>query len=386
MSFIPSEDDQQIGMDLAIKLRAMSPVPEVMYVVNSLDGGGAERLLTNIILPQEAPERITVVTLRAGGIFRATLENAGVRVIDLGMVRYRHALRGAVRLASLMRARRPAVVHGWDYFSNLLALVALRLSGVRAAMFWAAFGTDFGTQKLKWQFRATMRLNARLSSHVEGVIYNGEEVRDFHHRIGFRERRAVVISNSIDSNVFRHDPQQRADMRESLGIAPHEVVVAVLARVDLMKDWPAMCEAVRDLPGVITVAAGSGTTSLPPQPGMIQLGWRDDVVSVLSAADIFLLGSAYGEGVSLALGEAMLCGLPCIVTDVGGNGALVGDSGIVVKPNDVMAMRQAIIDLARDPERRHELGSRARTRAAAATSRDDVVQRLHRLTLAEASR
>jgi glycosyltransferase involved in cell wall biosynthesis len=362
----------------------MPAPPITLYVAYSLDGGGAERLLTNIILQQNAPTRISVVSLRPGGIFRATLENAGVTVTDLGMTNYHHAFRGVFQLAALMRARRPEVVHGWDYFSNLLAFVALHLVRLPARIFWAAFCTDFGTQKLKLRFRAAMRLNVLLSSRVDGVIYNGVEVRDFHHGIGFRERRTVVISNAIDANAFRHDPAMRDSMREQLGIAPDDVVVAVVARVDVMKDWPSICEAVRDLPGVVTVAVGAGTNALPPQAGLIQLGWRDDVVSVLSAADIFLLGSAFGEGTSLAVGEAMLCGLPCIVTDVGGNGALVGDSGIVVEPRNVNAMRQAVIDLACDRERRTTLGRLARTRAASATSRDDGVPRLHVLGLAEA--
>lgn len=376
-----------------------------MYVVYSLNGGGAERLLTNIILQQSHRDSIVVVSLIPGGTFRPTLEEAGATVTDLGMAHYADVLRGAWKLARLMRARRPAVVHGWDYFGNLLAFIAMwigfsnpirrvrgpALGRVRGPalhpprVFFAVFCTDLAAQKTKWRFRTVIRLNALLSSRVDGVVYNGVEVRDFHRRLGFREKRTVVISNSIDAEFFQHDAERRATMREELGIAASDVVVVIVARVDPMKDWPAMCEAVRAIPGVVTIAIGEGTTSLPPQEGFIPLGWRDDIVSVLSAADLFLLGSAFGEGTSLAVGEAMLCGLPCIVTDVGDNGTLVGDAGIVVAPRNAAAMRNAIIELARDPERRRVLGRIARTRAAAATSRDDGVRQLHVVSLAEAS-
>lgn len=360
--------------------------PRTMYVANTLTGGGAERLLTNLILLQEAPERITVVTLRPGGVFRATIEDAGVEVIDLGMTRYHHAILGLVRLARLIRARRPEIVHAWDYFSNVLAFAARALARSRARIFWSAFGTDFGTRKIKQRFRVVLALNTMLSERVDGVMYNGTEVRDFHRGIGFREPRSVVISNSIDADIFRHDAARRTAVREALGIAPDNVMVAVVARVDPQKDWPTVAEAVRDLPGVVTVAVGSGTEALPAQPGFIGLGWRDDVVGILSAADIFLLASAYGEGTSLALGEAMLCGLPCIVTDVGGNGRLVGDAGIVLQPGNPAAIRTAILTLAGDPARRRVMGGLARARAAAATSRDGGIQRLHELELAEESR
>jgi glycosyltransferase involved in cell wall biosynthesis len=357
-----------------------------MYVTYSLDGGGAERLLTNVILQQHAPERVRVVTLRPGGVFRAALEEAGVEVIDLHMTRYHHALFGVFRLARLIREQRPEIVHGWDYFTNLLVVVARFLARSEARVFWAAFGTDFGPRKPKLRFRAVVRLNALLSPRVDGVAYNGEEVRDHHRTIGFRERRAVVISNSIDADVFRHDALERAAMRAELGIAPEAVVVAVVARVHPQKDWPTVCEAVRDLPGVVTVAVGAETASLPPQRGLIRLGWRDDVVRVLSTADIFLLPSAFGEGLSLALGEAMLCGLPCIVTNVGGNGRLVGDAGIVTEPRNPAAIREAVVALAGDPERRRHLGQLARARAAAATSRDGRLQGLHALDAVEVSR
>lgn len=355
-----------------------------MYVTHTLDGGGAERLLTNIILQQNTPDRVRVVALRPGGVFRPVLEEAGVEVTDLGMTRYEHALFGVVRLARLIRTHRPDVVHGWDYFANLLVLFARFLARSKARLFWAAFGTDFVAPRLR--FRAVIRLNAMLSPRVDGIAYNGVEVRDYHHGIGFREERSVVISNSIDADVFRHDSAQRALVRSQLGIAADDVVVVVVARVDPQKDWPTVCEAVRELPGVVTVAIGAGTGSLPPQPRLIRLGWRDDVTSILSAADVFLLASAFGEGVSLALGEAMLCGLPCVVTDVGGNGRLVGDAGVVVQPRDAAAIRDAIAELARDPDRRRALGRLARTRAAAATSRDGAIHRLHALEFAEEPR
>lgn len=359
------------------------PLPETIYVSYSLAGGGAERILVNVILQQSVRRSIRVVTLRPGGVFRAPLEEAGVEVIDLGMTRYRHAFRGAFRLARLIRAHRPQVLHGWDYFTNLLVFPARFLARSKARIFWAAFGTDLGPMKLKRRFRAVVRMNAFLSRFVDGVAYNGIEVRDYHHAIGFREARSAIISNSTNTDDFQHDAQHRAAFREELGLQPEDVVVVVVARVDPQKDWPTVCEAVRGLRGVVTLACGSGTESLPAQPGLLALGWRDDVVKVLSAADIFLLASAFGEGTSLALGEAMLCGLPCIVTDVGGNGRLAGDAGIVVQPRDTAAIREAIATLAADPRRREELGRRARARASAAIARDRGPEHLHALDAAE---
>jgi glycosyltransferase involved in cell wall biosynthesis len=357
------------------------PFSHTMYVTTGLHGGGAERLLTNMLLQQGARERISVVSLLPGGVFRRTLEDAGISVTDLGMSSDRHALRGMFALAALLRARRPTVVYGWMYHANVLTMLALLLATRRRTpLFWGIFATDVDDGGFRWKTRMVRGVSAVLSRWVSGVVYNAAEARDFHRRIGFREPRSVVISNCVDPEVFRHDPRQRGDLRAELGIDPDSVVVAIVARVAPMKDWRTMCEAVRDLPGVVTVAIGKGTDELPPQPGFLGLGWRDDVVRVLSAADIFLLGSAFGEGTSLALGEAMSCGLPCIVTDVGGSAALVGDGGIVVEPRNPLSIREAIVRLASDRERREELGRIALARATVAESGEATIRQLRALS------
>jgi glycosyltransferase involved in cell wall biosynthesis len=362
--------------------------PHTMYVTTSLHGGGAERLLTNMLLQQGARDRISVVSLLPGGVFRGTLEEAGISVTDLGMTRYRHALRGMFALAALIRDRRPSAVYGWMYHGNVLAMLSLLLAGrPRTRLLWGIFATDVRGGGFRWKPRVVSGVSAFLSRWVSGVIYNAEEARQYHLRIGFREPRSLVISNCVDPEVFRHDPRQRGDLRAELGIEPDKVVVAIVARVDPMKDWTTMRDAVRNLPGVVTVAIGKGTDEMPAQAGFIGLGWRDDVVRILSAADVFLLGSAFGEGTSLALGEAMSCGLPCIVTDVGGNSTLVGDGGIVVAPRNPLAIREAIQQLAVDGARRETLGRIARERAIAAESTDATILRLRLLSpAAEGSR
>jgi glycosyltransferase involved in cell wall biosynthesis len=345
--------------------------PRTLHVITALHGGGAERLLTNVVLQEDAPESTSIVSLLPGGVFRPVLEQAGFTVTDLGMRSPLQSLRALFRLAALMREQQPAVVQGWMYHANLLAFLALRLARLRnVRLIWGVFCTDIPAADLTLGLRFVRRANALVSRFVDELVYNADAARDFHRAFGFREKESRIISNSIDADVFRHDARKRRALRRELGIADDTIVVAVVARIDPMKDWSTLRDAVRDLKGVVTVAVGKGTDKLPPQKGFLGLGWRDDVAAILSAADIFLLGSAFGEGLSLALGEAMLCGLPCIVTRVGGNGTLAGDAGIVIEPRDVHAMREAILQLANDRERRELLGRRARQRALDGAARN----------------
>jgi glycosyltransferase involved in cell wall biosynthesis len=353
-----------------------------LYVTTGLHGGGAERLLTTTVLQRSPTERVRVVCLTPGGVFRPAIEAAGVAVTDLGM-RHRHdGPRCVAALARSIRDDRPDVIYAWMYHANVASVLARTLAGrPRAPLFWANFCTDGLGPTPRWSARLLRRAAAWLSSGVDGVIYNAEAARDYHRQIGFREPRSIVLGNVIDTTVFRRDRTSRLSVRAEIGLSGDDLVVAAVARVDPMKDWGAVRQAVHGIPGVVTVAIGDQTDRLPPQPGFVGLGWRNDVERVLGAADMFVLGSAFGEGASLALGEAMLCGLPCIVTDVGDNALTLGDAGVVVPPRQPLAIRAAIEQLAADPARRESLGRAAQARALEAMRRPDTFARLRELSL-----
>jgi len=132
-----------------------------------------------------------------------------------------------------------------------------------------------------------------------------------------------------------------------------------------MKNWPGMLAMSASLAekNIWLVAVGEGTERLPPGPQRLLLGRRDDMPALYAAADIFLLASHFGEGTSVALTEAMACGLPVIVTDVGDNGAAAQDAGFVVKPRDDASLAQTLSRLAFDPALRTRAGKTAKERA-----------------------
>lgn len=73
------------------------------------------------------------------------------------------------------------------------------------------------------------------------------------------------------------------------------------------------------------------------------IGVTDDIPQFLYDADLFVMSSAW-EGLPIALTEATISGLPCIVTDVGGCSEVIekSNNGIVVEPKDAQALAEAI--------------------------------------------
>jgi glycosyltransferase involved in cell wall biosynthesis len=112
------------------------------------------------------------------------------------------------------------------------------------------------------------------------------------------------------------------------------------------------------------------------------LGAREDIAEIVPAFDIQVSSSSSGEGFPNVVGEAMCCGVPCVVTDVGESAAVVGDTGIVVPPRDPAALAAAIERLiALGREGLEALGRRARERAVDRYSLDAVVREYEALYL-----
>lgn len=324
----------------------------VMHVITGLDTGGAETQLALLVGARKAAgAEDIVVSLIPGGAVREHLEHAGVAVHDLGMQRGRPSLAGLLRLRSLIRRTKPRIVQSWMYHADLIAAFALRFSGRKNAtpLIWGIRCSDMNLADYGRGLRWTLGLCARYSHVPDMVVANSEAGLKAHVDLGYRPRQSRVIDNGIDTVRYRPDAALRTQVRAELAIDSGVKLVAHVARVDPMKDHETLLAAMRELPDVELLLIGLGTESLATRPGWHGLGQRADVPRLLSACDLIVASSAYGEGFSNALAEGMASGLPAIATDVGDAARIVGQSGRIVPPRDAQALAKAIHKLAFEP-------------------------------------
>lgn len=341
---------------------------DVVHVMTGLEVGGGEMLLLELCREDMrhgwSP---AVASLISDGPMRERFAEIGVQVMGLGMRRGNWSMPGLVRLVRLIRRQRPRIVQGWLYHGNLAATAATWASGVfpRPRLAWGILNSFPDFTCYPPRLHRAVRVSAKLSPFIDGIIYNSRVALEAHQEFGFCSRRMQLVSNGIDLDKFHFDPVSRAATRRSLGLPDDAVVVLAVGRNDPMKNWEgvlAAAEAVADR-NIWLVAVGEGTERLPPGTQRCLLGRRDDMPALYSAAEIFMLASHFGEGTSVALSEAMACGLPVIVTEVGDNGLVARDAGFVVPPRDADALKHALLKLASNPLLRLHKGQAARAQA-----------------------
>ena len=349
----------------------------ILHVISGLGTGGAEMFLATLA-PRLAARDFaqTVVSLTGEGAAADRLRASGIAVVALDAKGVAKAPLAIRRIARLIEETRPDVVQGWMYHGDLFAALASKMAGKKPErLAWNIRCSDMRLDDYALQLRLVVRACAKLSAMPDVVIANSEAGAREHRAAGYRPRAMPVIPNGVDAAKFAPDAGLRAQVRLKLGIGEDRVVVLNVARVDPMKDHGAMLMAAAEIRGADVVLVGRGTDRLALPPGVRALGARGDIARVLSAGDIIVSSSAYGEGFSNAIAEGMAAGLVPVATDVGDARSIVGDAGRIVPPRDAHALASAVQEIIDLPaEERARLGMAARERMATRFSVDSAVE------------
>ncbi len=352
---------------------------KILHVITGLTTGGAEIMLYKLLNALPRDQVISrVVSLTSVGPIGERIHELGVPVDALGMRRGWPSPSKLLTLVRLMRQDPPDLVQGWMYHANLLAGIAAQLAG-RPPVVWGIRQSDLDPRHSKYSTRLVAKAGAMLSRHLASrILCNADRALQVHADMGYAEDLMGIIANGFDTNIFIPDAEARCALRQELKIPETAPLVGLVARLDPQKDHGTFFAAARKVlelhPDAHFLLAGDGidTTNselekLVDGNGLMSrcllLGRRRDVPRLTAALDIAVSSSAYGEGFSNTVGEAMATAVPCAVTDVGDSAAIVGGTGRVVAPRDAQALAGAIADLiALGPEGRADLGAAARRR------------------------
>jgi glycosyltransferase involved in cell wall biosynthesis len=388
----------------------MPPPIKIVHVVHSLNVGGLENGVVNLLNHLDGRFSHTVVCLSTSGPMAERITNRNVSVVEMGLPtdRFRFPVG---RLARLFRQISPTIVHTRNW-ATIDAIVAARLARVPSVIHGehGREATDPGGKNGRRNL-----IRKGLSPLVTRFVTVSDDLKRWlTQTVGIPERKVTRIYNGVDTERFTPmaaqgaaGSRQRAErsvqqaeigeqcvagegqksaipnpqsaigcLRQRLGLPVEATLFGTVGRLDPVKDHATLLQAFaisakhNAHARLLIVGDGPRRQEIESQIKQLHmggsvhlLGERPDVVEILKTFDVFALTSV-AEGISNTILEAMASGLPVVATRVGGNPELVEDgiTGQLVPARDASALSAAFGSYMRDAALRFQHGSAGRAR------------------------
>ncbi len=368
-----------------------------VHIITGLTTGGAEMMLYKLLSKIDR-ERFSpvVISLMDRGTLGDRIEALGIPVYTLGMKPGALPTPNMIgKLLKIVGEIKPDLIQGWMYHANLAAQLISILSLKFVPVIWNIRNCLYSLSYEKSGTVAVIKALIPLSIFPTKIIYNSHVAASQHEKLGYKVTKRITIPNGFDTEVFHPSIEERNLMRKELSLPSDCFLIGRFARYHPMKDYPNFIHGaailLKEYPNVHFLLVGSTVNvenqilwQLIQELGISErihlLGERQNIPQLTAALDISSTSSSYGEAFPNVIGEAMSCGVPCVVTDVGDSAWIVSDTGKVVPPKNPEALAKAwqeLIDLGADG--REALGRAARARIIECFSLNSVVADYERL-------
>ena len=285
----------------------------------------------------------------------------------------------AWRFSRIVRQWAPAIVHAHDPHAVAMASLALSFAApTPRPKVVASRRVDFHLQShafSQWKYR-----------QVDGFIAASHAIRDILVQDGIPSGRIQVVHDGIDSERIERRPA--IDIHAEYWL-PHGVPVivnvgALVGHKGQRFLIDAMPMVLREVPDAHLVIFGEGDLRAPLERQVKHLalekrvllpGFREDVLSLMKSADLFVMSSVT-EGLGSAVLDAMAMGLAVVGTRAGGipEAVVPGETGVLVEPGEAKPLAAAIVALLKDRALRQAYGEYGRARVRELFGVDRLVE------------
>jgi len=329
----------------------------VLHIITCLDNGGAEAVLYRLVTADKKNVHY-VISLMSNGIYSKLLKVADIPVYCLNMPRSSVTYSGLSKLFRLIKQINPDVIQTWMIHADLLGGIISRISGSKNIV-WGVHSSNLDPYKTSLKSRLVYRLCALLSKAIPSAIISCSDVgASVCVSLGYSKEKMIVIHNGYNITEFSPNQEFRNNIRRQLGVHESDILIGMVARWDPQKDHANLINALSLLDkkvsntwkcllvGTNMVSSNKILSDLLKQANIfnkvILFGPSSDIPGIMNGLDIHVLSSSYGEAFPNVIAEAMACGVPCVVTDVGDAKKMVGKSGWCVTPNNSAELAKAL--------------------------------------------
>lgn len=339
---------------------------KILHVINSLNTGGAEKLIVETLPSLEKNKDLEVELLLLNGsetpFYKELASNPAIKIHFLS--------KGSVY--------NPLLIFKLIPFVNRYDIIHVHLF---PAQYFVVLAKFISFSKAKLIFTEHNTSNRRLQNSkykwVEQLIYHQytkivcitEEVREvLINKLKIRSSKLKVINNGID--IFRINKEEPLN-REEYGYSLSDKLLIMVAGFRFQKDQDTVIKCLKKLPEnykLILVGDGERRQEIEQlikderlEKRVFLLGIRNDVISLIKMCDIAVL-SSHWEGFGLAATEAMACGIPTVASNVKGLNKVVEDGGLLFEKGDVEDLKEKILSL-ENPDYYVEISNKGKIKA-----------------------
>lgn len=351
-----------------------------MFVISGLGMGGAEKVVTSLADKlADFGNKVLLVYMVGDAMVRPS--NPTVEIVKLKVNSIWDLPAFFSGFHQLHSRFEPDVVHTHMIHANILVRLSKLITPIRRLV------TTAHNRNEESQFRMiAYRLTNRLADVFTNV--SCEAVRAFEAQKAVPVGRMVPVHNGIPLDKYYKSTSDVSHIRAEIRLSRDAKLLVAVGRLYEQKDFPNLLRALACIADKSRdwhlVVAGEGplrkelidlSQKLGLEGQVSFLGVRNDIPDLLSAADLFVLSSAW-EGFPMVLGEAMACECVVVATDCGGVREFLGNSEFLVEPQNSEALASAINNaLKLSPEQRKAYGRSARNRIRELYSLDATVDK-----------
>ena len=356
----------------------------VLHVIEGLLTGGAERQLIAFLLRSDTSRfRHEVCVLSAQGEVVSELEAAGIPVRGLELQPRRDLPRAVLRLRRLVASVRPNIIHATLYRPGVVSRIVGRLCGIPIVTSLVSMTYErewyFDNPRLSaWKAQMARMIDSATARRwgTRFVAITESVKKSAVRQLGLSPETITVIPRGVPVNgpAVPHGAD-RAELRAAFGWTDDYPVILNVARLVPQKGQRyvirAMSGVKQTFPRARLVIAGDGwqrplLEELIKEQGLQEnvtlLGERQDIFSLLAAADIFVFPSLV-EGLGNALIEAMAVGVPCVASRIPALREVTGDGSVALlaELQSPSSLTAGLLRLAEDRAFATALGESGRT-------------------------
>jgi len=326
---------------------------KIVHIITGLNDGGAEEILYKICLHDKLNNHI-VISVVSGGKYVSLLKKLGVKVYCLNMKFY--SFFNFFYLIKLLKILQPDIVQTWLIHGDFIGGIAARFAGIKNIL-WTIPYSKVDTSIEKIRNILLIKILAKLSYIIPKLILViSKSGKKNCQNLGYYEKKLRLVTTGYDLFFFKRNRYEKLYFKKKLKIEKQTPLLGIVARYHPVKDHTNLLNALSIVKlknkNFICIFVGSGMTKnnkillneirkLELDSFVKLLGPKSNIPQVMNGLDVNILCSK-SEGFPNVVVEAMACGTPCVVTNVGDSSFIVGKNGWVVPPSNSIKLANAI--------------------------------------------